>query len=105
MCIKYLNLSKELKVFKTLNLDSNSFIKSINNKKYFSNIFIINGIEGGLIFSHAEKNAIIEKIEKRIFSSKNVTKIDVVASITRPEKTKSGFYTVYVVEIELGDYK
>ena len=43
-------------------------------------------------------------VEKKILDSKNVTKIDVLSSITRPEKNKAGYFIAYVVEIELGDF-
>lgn len=32
----------------------------------------------------------MEKIKNKILESKDVIKIDVIATITRPEKTKSG---------------
>jgi len=36
-----------------------------------------------------------------VLSKNNVVKIDVIATVNRPEKNKSGFFTAYVVEIEL----
>ena len=63
---------------------------------------MIVGVEETLIFS--QKEDIIDQIKDKILESKNVTKIDVIASISRPEKSKSGYYVSYVVEIELGDF-
>lgn len=74
------------------------------DRKYYSNVFIIYGQEGGLIFSSKDKDAIIARIQEEIFNHQMAKKIDVIGTFQRPEKYKKGIYVVYVVEIEIEEY-
>ena len=70
------------------------------DKKYFSNGFIIYGVEGGLIFVSKNKEKLIKDIESKILSNKSVIKVDVIATVNRPEKKSKSTYILYIVEVE-----
>ena len=70
------------------------------DSKYFSNAFTIYGVEGSLTFASKNKDIIIKNIKEKILKNNNTIKVNVLATVHRPEKVLVGTYLLYIAEIE-----